>query len=63
MTIADLEREIDRHGLSVMLEQISEVCHLKAEHIGNNWQDIPLAKRWTALAIKLEENSTVAKGL
>jgi hypothetical protein len=44
-----IERMIDRHGISWMLETISEICGEKALHIATAWQDAHLAKRWATL--------------
>jgi hypothetical protein len=41
-----LEAIIDRHGLSKVLFAMGEVCHLKAAHIAENWQDTKTAKVW-----------------
>lgn len=45
----NFEMLIDRRGIGNVLMQLSELCGLKAEHIANNWQDAPLAKRWATL--------------
>jgi hypothetical protein len=42
----DLETLIDRRGIEQVLQQISEICGAKAEHIASNWQDAALARRW-----------------
>jgi hypothetical protein len=34
----DLEGLIDRRGIQMVLQQISEICGLKAEHIAHDWQ-------------------------
>ena len=49
-----LEKLIDRIGLAEVLRQTASICHEKAEHIGNNWQDIKTAKVWTQAAQKIE---------
>lgn len=52
-----LERLIDSQGLGSVLEMIREICYAKANHIAVEWQDMPLAKRWIAYAIRI--NSVV----
>ena len=42
----DLEGLIDRRGIEQVLQQISEICGAKAEHIASAWQDAGLARRW-----------------
>lgn len=41
-----IEREIDAEGLVALFEVIVLVCHEKAAHIRENWQDESLAKDW-----------------
>lgn len=41
-----LEAIIDSYGLEMTLHTISDICHDKASHILENWQDSPLAKEW-----------------
>jgi hypothetical protein len=41
-----LEAYLDLHGLDTVLETLSEICHDKAVHIAENWQDVALAKEW-----------------
>ena len=59
----DLEGLIDRRGIQMVLQQISEICSAKAEHIAHNWQDTILAKRWATLEGALGVASTKATGL
>lgn len=42
-----LESLIDREGLYNILDLVSEICHLKADHLASNWQDYNAAKVWT----------------
>jgi len=44
-----LEALIDVAGIEAVLQGLSEICGLKAEHIAQAWQDTPLAKRWATL--------------
>lgn len=41
-----LENEIDKHGLTEVLEAIESVANDKATHIQENWQDEKLARQW-----------------
>lgn len=45
----ELERAIDKYGLSFVLESLSLVCHVKSEHILTAWQDRGLARLWSRL--------------
>ena len=47
----DLEGLIDRRGIQMVLQQISEICGAKSEHIAENWQDTILAKQWATLEL------------
>ena len=58
-----LERIIDKFGIQLVLETISEICGAKAEHIANNWQDTSLAKRWATMEGAIGVASTKAGGL
>jgi len=58
-----LEALIDAAGIEAVLQGLSEVCGLKAEHIAQAWQDTPLAKRWATLEGALGVASTKATGL
>ena len=35
--VYDLENLIDRRGIQMVLQQVSEICGLKAEHIAHDW--------------------------
>jgi len=59
----DLEGLIDRRGIQMVLQQISEICGLKAEHIAHDWQDTLLAKRWAIVEGAVGVASTHATGL
>jgi hypothetical protein len=59
----DLEGLIDRRGIQMVLQQISEICGAKADHIAENWQDTILAKQWATLEGALGVASTKATGL
>ena len=59
----DLENLIDRRGLQMTLQQISELCGLKADHVRTNWQDTVLAQQWATLEGAIGVISTKAQGL
>jgi hypothetical protein len=59
----DLERLIDRRGIEQVLQQISELCGAKAEHIASNWQDTALARQWRTVEGAVGVASTKATGL
>jgi hypothetical protein len=59
----DLENLIDKRGIQMVLQQISEICGFKAEHIASNWQDTLLAKRWATVEGAVGVASTKAEGL
>ena len=42
-----LEALIDAHGLSLVMAELAEICHGKAEHLATNWQDTRTAKLWS----------------
>lgn len=40
--------------LKGVINALSQVCHEKAQHIEENWQDKRLAKTWETAARKLD---------
>ena len=42
----DLEGLIDRRVIQMVLQKISQICGLKADHIAHDWQNTGLARRW-----------------
>ena len=46
----ELEEIIDKFGLQRTVEALAEICHLKAEHIEENWQDNYMARAWRKAA-------------
>lgn len=58
-----IERLVDKHGLAAVLMAISTICAEKSMHVAHDWQDVPLAKRWSKLADALEANTVNAEGL
>ena len=51
--VKDLERLIDRYDIDQVLEAISDICHMKADHIEHHWQDAKLANAWSAMGRRL----------
>jgi hypothetical protein len=58
-----LEVLIDAAGVEAVVQGLSEICGLKADHIAHNWQDAALAKRWATMEGALGVASTKARGL
>ena len=48
------EQQIDMAGMEEVLYALAEICEGKADHIVTNWQDRPLAAKWSRLAGKLQ---------
>jgi hypothetical protein len=48
--LATLEKLVDSCGLHYLLVGLQDVCHLKADHIRENWQDEKTAHAWGAAA-------------
>ena len=59
----DLEGLIDRRGIQMVLQEISSICGLKAEHIAHDWHDAVLARRWATVEGAVGVASTKAGGL
>lgn len=53
-TAMDLERLIDSQTIQQFLNQVSEICDQKSEHVAHAWQDTLTAKRWSKLARVLD---------
>ena len=49
-----LEAMIDSYDLSMVLAAMVEICHGKAEHLRNNWQDDESAKHWESSATRID---------
>ena len=49
-----LEAEIDKCGIRAVLEAISIICDLKAEHLASNWQDVTSAKAWVLWQLQID---------
>jgi hypothetical protein len=50
-----LEWLIDLYGLPAILSNLSDVCDAKAHHIAIHWQDVALAKAWSAAQSYISE--------
>lgn len=53
--IEKLEAMIDKTSVRFVLECMSEMCALKADHVETNWQDPVLARAWNAAGTRLEK--------
>jgi hypothetical protein len=60
--LATLEALIDTAGIEAVIQGLSVICGLKADHITRAWQDTPLAKRWATLEGALGVASTRQQG-
>ena len=50
-----LESMVDMYGLGHILNSLSAICFLKAEHIRSAWQDEGLAKDWEYAGDKIND--------
>lgn len=58
----EIERLIDRKGLASVLGEIENICHAKASHVREVWQDRGLAQLWERASDavgKVAKNATV----
>jgi hypothetical protein len=58
-----LEAMVDAAGIEAVVQGLSEICGLKADHIAHAWQNAALAKRWATMEGALGVASTKAAGL
>ena len=59
-----LAEMISDHGLMYVLLALEEICHEKAAHVRETWQDEPLALKWEEVAFKvLSANSETLEGM
>lgn len=49
-----LEAMIDSYGVEMTLSTLAQLCHEKAEHIRENWQDEILARDWERKGNKVQ---------
>jgi hypothetical protein len=47
--LGTLEAMVDAAGIEAVVQGLSEICGLKADHIAHAWQDAALAKRWATM--------------
>lgn len=45
-----LETLVDKEGLSGIIGDLAEICHLKAQHLLENWQDRASAQVYVRMA-------------
>lgn len=63
--VTDLEKLVDEHGLSNVLEVLAGICSDKAQHIFANYQDDILSDNWSMSGLAISRASVYAekKGL
>jgi len=50
-----IESMIDTHGILGVIDALSNVCQLKAQHLEETWQDSEAVKEWIATANALRK--------
>ena len=58
-----IETIIDDEELTGLMDLVSEICSLKADHIRQNWQDETTANHWDGLAAGFLQCSLNPKNL
>lgn len=58
-----IETIIDGHSVAKVLDMMAGICGQKAEHIRENWQDEPLARRWDRASKRLHTASIAFRKL
>ena len=54
----ELERLIDRYDLESVLDTLAEVCHEKAAHVLEVWQDKDLSNDWAIYGMIVDHAET-----
>ena len=49
----ELEKYIDRYGLVDVLSEISDICHMKSQHLREYWRNKSQAALWTSAGISI----------
>jgi hypothetical protein len=49
-----LETLVDKYTLAGVLEALTVMCHLKAEHLRVHWQDDATAREWERHAVVVQ---------
>lgn len=52
--LIELELMIDRNTIDKVLDALVRICSEKADHIEENYSDVPLAERWRAIAKRID---------
>jgi hypothetical protein len=63
LEVHNLENLIDRRGIEQVLQQISDICGLKAQQVAEYWLDAATAMRWATVESAVGAASTKAGGL
>jgi UDP-N-acetylglucosamine enolpyruvyl transferase len=50
-----LEIYIDAASVDAALDVLADICHAKAQHVRENWQDETSAREWAKLARRVEK--------
>lgn len=53
LPVISLELLVDTHSVEGVLSALATVCHEKADHIEENWQDARLAHAWAAMGNRI----------
>lgn len=52
--LAELERIIDTYNIEVVVADMADICHAKATHLAENWQEYHGAGLWSKAARQVE---------
>ena len=52
-----LEELVDKTSISIVTEELANICFLKAAHVRENWQDHTLADNWRKACAVLSKAS------
>lgn len=61
--VHELDLLIERRGMQMLLQQLSEICGNRAEYHAKSLQDTTTAKQWATLEGALGAASVTASGL
>lgn len=50
-----IEKLVDQHSLCLVLSKLVDICHGKAQHLEENWQDKNAAKAWDSAAKAIDK--------
>ena len=61
MLLEQVESLVDQHGVQKLLDALSDVCHLKAQHIATEYQFDGLARQWRLIGVKVHQLANKSK--